>query len=71
MTEEKAKRQCMRECEGALAKPGDAGDYDPNRYTDPLETVTLENDEMAALWMDCIEENSCKSLELGYCAPIW
>ena len=44
-TREKMMRQCMDECEGALEKPGDAGDYDPNKFTKATETVTLENDE--------------------------
>ena len=70
-TREKMRRQCMDECEGALEKPGDAGDYDPNKFTKATETVTLENDEMAALWMDCVEEQSCENLAEGYCSPVW
>ena len=70
-TQEKMNRQCMKECENALDKPGDAGDYDPNTYTPATETVTLENDEMAALWMDCVEAQSCENLADGYCSPVW
>ena len=70
-TREKMTRQCMDECENAIDKPGDAGDYDPNAFTPATEVVELENDEMAALWMDCIEEQSCENLASGYCAPVW
>ena len=70
-TREKMMRQCMDECEGALDKPGDASDYEPNKYTPATETVTLENDEMAALWMDCIADQSCQNLAEGYCSPVW
>jgi hypothetical protein len=70
-TREKMTRQCMDECENALDKPGDAGDYNPNEFTKATDTVSLENDEMAALWMDCIDEQSCDNLANGYCAPVW
>lgn len=63
--------RCMDECEYALDRPGDAGDYNPNEQTPRSETIELENDEMAALWMDCIEETACENLESNYCAPIW
>jgi hypothetical protein len=70
--EEEMTRQCMSECEGALSKPGDAGDYKPNEFLKQTETVSLENDEMAALWMDCVEEQSCENLaSRNYCAPVW
>jgi len=71
-TREKMNRQCMNECENALDKPGDAGDYKPNEWTEKKSTVSLENDEMAALWMDCVEDQSCANLATGnYCKPVW
>ncbi|MEC8277996.1 MAG: hypothetical protein VXZ96_05740 [Myxococcota bacterium] len=63
--------RCMEECEYAMDRPGDAGSYNPNEQIPRSETVELENDEMAALWMDCIEETACENLEQNYCAPIW
>lgn len=64
-------RQCMDECEGALEKPGEVGDYRPTEYTPSDQPVTLENDRQAAVWMDCVESHSCENLSAGYCAPVW
>ena len=63
---------CLTECEAALDVPGDVGDYAPDEYVPANESVTLENDKQAALWMECIDTTDCKLLEEGhYCAPIW
>lgn len=63
--------RCNQECEGALETPGEVGDYQPNEYTPANESVTLENDKMAATWMDCVSATSCELLNDGYCAPVW
>ena len=63
--------RCMDECENALEIPGEVGDYTPDEYTPSSETVTLQNDKQAALWMDCVSETACEYLEEGYCAPVW
>jgi len=63
--------QCEDHCEQALEKPGPVGNYDPEARTPTPESVTLETDKQAALWMDCVEETACKHLEEGYCAPIF
>ncbi len=68
---EEKKRQCMNECEGAMEKPGEVGDYRPNEYTPSDVPVSLENDRQAALWMDCVADTSCENLASGYCAPVW
>ena len=65
---------CSEACEDAMGIPGDAGDYNPNEKTPSSQSVTLENDQQAAMWMDCIEEKSCeliKSTGGRFCAPIW
>ena len=63
--------RCNEECQTAMDRPGEAGDYNPNEQTPRSESIELENDQMAALWMDCIEETACENLEANYCAPIW
>jgi hypothetical protein len=68
---EKKNRQCMDECEGALERPGEVGDYSPTEYTPSDEATELENDRQAALWMDCVDSHSCDNLASGYCAPVW
>ena len=70
-TREKKMRQCMDECEGALEKPGEVGEYAPTEYTPSDVAVTLENDRQAAVWMECVESHSCENLASGYCAPVW
>ena len=57
-------------CEDALSKP-EAGNYDPNQKLPPSEKPTLETDQQAALWMECVDQTSCENLEKNYCAPIW
>ena len=66
--------ECMKECGNAVLTPGDAGNYNPNEKTPSSNSVKLENDQQAALWMDCIEEKSCELLKTTggrFCAPIW
>ena len=39
-----------------------------------VQSIELENDQQAALWMDCVEEKSCELLKTSggrFCAPIW
>jgi hypothetical protein len=62
---------CNDECEAALDTPGELGDYDPHVYTPKSVTTSLENDQQAAAWMDCIDVKSCELLADGYCAPVW
>jgi NAD-dependent dihydropyrimidine dehydrogenase PreA subunit len=62
---------CMDACEGALAKPGDLGTYNPFEAPGSSTSVTLDNEMQAAIWMDCVEATACEDLGSGYCAPIW
>ena len=62
---------CIDYCEEALTEPGDLGNYDPYERVSSSTSVTLENEEQAALWMDCVSAQSCERLGQGYCAPIW
>lgn len=66
-------RDCVAHCEHALARNGDIGDYKPNERASGNDEVSLDNEQQAALWMDCVEETSCVNLNPnggGYCAPV-
>lgn len=63
--------ECNTQCENALEVPGEVGDYNPKEYTPNSVSVELENDKQAAVWMDCIAEQSCELLNDGFCAPVW
>ena len=65
------KNECMRVCEDALDIPGELEGYNPDEWQGSSDSVTIENDKQAAVWMDCIAETSCEDLEKGYCAPVW
>jgi len=62
---------CMDNCEGAIDEPGETGPYNPYERTGSSESVDLENERQAAVWMQCISETSCDRLTEGYCAPVW
>ncbi len=71
---EKSFSRCIETCESAVATPGDAGDYNPQEKTPSSQSIELENDQQAALWMDCVQEKSCELLKTSggrFCAPIW
>lgn len=61
---------CMTECEDALSTPGEVGAYDPFVQQGQNTSIELQNERQAALWMECIEEQSCSRLSEGYCAPV-
>ena len=73
-TGEKSFAVCLDACEEAMAIPGSAGDYNPNEKTPSSQSITLENDQQAAMWMDCVQEKSCELIKTTggrFCAPIW
>lgn len=70
---------CTRECEAAMARAGDQGDYEPDIRRTTAESIQLETDAQAAAWMDCVWDHApdgtpeqCLDLDprTGYCAPI-
>lgn len=61
---------CLTECDQALSTPGEVGAYDPFVQQGQNTSIELENERQAALWMECIEEQSCSRLSEGYCAPV-
>jgi len=63
--------QCVDTCAALYGVEGDAGDYTPAERTPATEKVILENQAMAELWMDCIDQAVCEHLSDGYCAPVW
>ncbi|MCB9670100.1 MAG: hypothetical protein H6734_11555 [Alphaproteobacteria bacterium] len=72
-------RTCLDQCEGALKKSGDLGDYQPEQRRTSNAPITLENDAQAAAWMDCVWNHApdasaeqCDEIDPsnGYCAPI-
>lgn len=62
--------ECVQDCEYALAQVGEMGDYNPDEPIRDGSSVSLDNEQQAAAWMDCVEETSCPLLDDGYCAPI-
>lgn len=62
---------CMDNCENALDVPGELGTYDPYTRTSSNQSVQLDNDQQAAIWMECVEQTDCERMGTGYCAPIW
>ena len=66
--------RCLEECQSAIAVPGAAGDYSPEEKTPSSQSIKLENDQQAAMWMDCVAEKSCELIKTSggrFCAPIW
>lgn len=63
-------KECRRECETALDYVGELDGYDPDERQGTSESVTLENEKQAAVWMDCVMETVCEDLRSGYCAPL-
>lgn len=71
-TREDLLRTCSQECETALDKSGEIRpSFKPDEDTPNDESISLESDKEAALWMDCIAETDCALLDEGYCAPVW
>lgn len=68
-TGDEMKNDCMAQCNYAMARSGELGDYSPNERTGGNEDVTITNDQQAAAWMDCIAETACTDLQANYCAP--
>ena len=62
---------CLGECEGALAKPGAIGTYDPQNSRGSADDFEITNDRQAAAWMDCVAATSCENLQKNFCPPIW
>ena len=63
-------RECNNACSDALTTPGEIREeYRPNQYTPRDQSVRFQNDQEAALWMDCVEAQACEKLNEGYCAP--
>ena len=70
------KDACIEYCTEAMRTGGELNDYDPYSRQNSTSAVTLDNRTQAALWMECVEENSCERLDYrsaqgGYCQPVW
>ena len=64
--------RCMTECQSAMSKPGLIGDYNPLGDYSSQEVPSLDNDQQAAAWMDCVANASCELLRsYKTCAPVW
>jgi len=59
---------CVAECEWALRTPGELEGYDPDEPSTSGESMVLDNEKQAAVWMDCVMETSCERLDQGHCA---
>jgi hypothetical protein len=60
---------CVASCDHALARSGELGSYNPDERSSGADDISLENEQQAAAWMDCIHETSCDLLNQNYCAP--
>lgn len=78
-TQEQLLRECISECTTAMQESGELGDYNPEQRRVSNEPITLENDQQAAAWMDCVWNHApdasaeqCDEIDptVGYCAPI-
>lgn len=78
-TQEELFRECVSECNAAMQESGEQGAYNPEQRRSSNEPLTLENDQQAAAWMDCVWNHApdatpeqCEELDpsTGYCAPI-
>ena len=65
---------CIATCEGALSTPGELNGYDPNVPDNSGDPVKVENDQQAALWMECVageQPFACQKIEEeNYCPGI-
>ena len=61
---------CVSHCESAMNRSGEIGDYSPNERASGDDDIALENEQQAALWMDCVADTSCDNLNSNYCAPV-
>jgi hypothetical protein len=70
LSEQELKDACVYNCNQALKKAGEMGDYNP--YALNNENPPLLNETQAAAWMDCVWEAECSDLEVvgGICKPI-
>ena len=59
---------CMDECVYAINRPGNIGSFDPSTPSSGTVAV-LENEQQAALWMDCIAVADCTRISDGQCQP--
>ena len=79
-TPEKLVQDCITQCELAMDKNGDVGDYQPYSHSPGYEILELENEKQAALWIECVWDaapdpgpsGGCQDLDpaTGICAPI-
>ena len=65
-----SRRDCITECQNALDVAGDIGDYNPFDPANSGSGASLENEQQAGVWMDCVDQSSCQDLRTGTCAPI-
>lgn len=62
---------CMDFCQEALKVPGEIGSFNPYEKVGSGQSITLENEQQAAIWMDCVAETACENIQTGMCAPVW
>ena len=67
---------CVNYCETALKEPGSLNGYDPYSRGGTSNSVTLDNENQAAAWMYCVEQQACERLDYrsgqgGFCQPVW
>jgi hypothetical protein len=71
-TEEDLEQDCTSECEDALQNAGPMGVYDPYQGNTAQQPDELENERMAAAWMECVWAVECADLQVpgNSCHPI-
>lgn len=68
-TAQEMTNDCVASCDHALARSGELGSYNPNERSSGADDISLDNEQQAAAWIDCIHETSCDLLKSNYCAP--
>ncbi len=63
--------KCMENCQNAMKVPGEIGGFSPYEKVGSGQSIEIENEQQAAIWMDCISETACENIAGGMCAPVW
>ena len=68
-TAQEMTNDCVASCDHALARAGELGSYNPDERSSGADDISIDNEQQAAAWMDCIHDTSCDLLKTNYCAP--
>ena len=52
---------CQNQVKQSRMRKTSERNYDPNQKLPPSEKPTLETDQQATLWMECVDQTSCEN----------